>query len=280
MAAITQPSPLLALPLELRIFIYNQLLNPDPDSILTLYHDRHGRQASSDIDTTILRVNKQIYSEAVSILYDTANVRIDLSTRVIRQCKGGNYLDDIDDPPNLFRTDYEEAFKSANKADWRTAPSTVEGLECHPRLESVTSGYIYPHCFQRLSKIHLLTSRLAIWGCCRGGSYLSHTGQTVLRILKLLAEEQVTKSPLPKRVRITIQPDLHTVEARMMMRNGEAHEKTIAMIGLLKALQRRIHADIDVKEAMFTKVFQEVKMDDAEIDEWEKVLLADIHTDL
>ena len=75
----------------------------------------------------------------------------------------------------------------------------------------------------------------------------------MLRILKLLAEEQVTKSPLPKRVRITIQPDWRTLEAQMLMRNGKTDEKTMAIIGLLKALQRRIDVDIEDGKGMFTK---------------------------
>ncbi len=77
----------------------------------------------------------------------------------------------------------------------------------------------------------------------------------MLRVLKLLAEEQVTKSPLPKRVRITIQPDWRTFEAQMLMRNGETDEKTIAIIGLLKVLQRRIDVDIEDGKGMFTKEY-------------------------
>lgn len=40
-------SPLLALPLELRIKIYVQLLSPYPGRVYILYHDRHGRDAFS-----------------------------------------------------------------------------------------------------------------------------------------------------------------------------------------------------------------------------------------
>ena len=280
MATNTQTSPLLALPLELRISVYKQLLNPDPGRVHTLYHDRHGREAPFDIDPTILRVNKQIYSEAVSILYDTASVRIYLGTPVVMQCTGGNYADDIDDPPDLFRADSEEEFKPANKLDQYNPPSTVRDLQFEGSLGSTAPGYIYPHCFQRLRKLHLVTSRHAIWGDSQCGSYFSHTGQTVLRILKLLAEEQVTKSPITKRLTFTIQPDWRTVEAELLIRNGEMDSKTRAVVGLLKALKRRTDAEIEIEEGAFTKTLKELKMEDADIDEWEQVLLADVGIDL
>ena len=58
MTASSQASPLLALPSELRIEIYKQLLNPDPERVHTLYHDKHGREASFGLDPVILRANK------------------------------------------------------------------------------------------------------------------------------------------------------------------------------------------------------------------------------
>lgn len=60
--ASLQASPLLILPLELRAKIFEELLCPNPGRVYTLYHDRQGRQASFNIDPTILRVNEQIYS--------------------------------------------------------------------------------------------------------------------------------------------------------------------------------------------------------------------------
>ena len=275
MAATTQASSLLSLPLELRTKFYEQLLAPDPNGVHTLYHDRHGRETSFGIDPTILRVNKQIYSEAVSILYDTADIRIYLATPVVRQCTGGNYPDKIADPPDLFRKDSEEAVKSTDKPGRRTAPSTVKGRRFKGVLESRAEGYIYPHCFQRLRKIRLVTSRHAVWGASMGGSYFSHTGKTVLRILRLLAEEQVSKSPMTKRLKFTFQPDWRTVESQLLMRNGEMDNKTKAIVGLLKALKRRTDAEIEVKEGVFTKTLRELKMEEVDVDEWEKVLLAD-----
>lgn len=277
MASTIQASPLLALPLELRTKIYQGLLNPDPNSVHTLYHDRHGREAPFDIDPTILRVNRQIYSEAVSILYDAANVRIYLATPVVKQCTGGNYPDAAPNPPDLFRKDNEGSIKPASRLDWRTEPpiATAKYLEQEGQLESTAEGYIYPRCFQRLHKIELVTSRHAIWGAGQRGSYFSHTGQTVLRILKLLAEEQAPQSPMTKRLKVTIQPDWRTVEAQLLMRSGEMDNRTKAIVGLLKALERRTGAEIEIGEGSLTKTLREWKMEEVEIDQWEKVLLAD-----
>ena len=273
--AVIQASPLLALPLELRTKIYQDLLSPDPARVHALYHDRHGKEASFGIDPTILRVNKQIYYEAIAILYDTADVQIFLATPVVAQCTGGTYPDSIVDPPDLFRASSEDASPSAKELDWRSALSVIDGLEPEGLFEPTAQGYIYPHCFQRFRKIQLVTSRHAIWGATRGGSYFSHTGKTVLRILKLLAEEQAWKSRLTKRLKITLQPDWRTVQSELLMRKGEVNGKTKVIVGLLKALKRRTNIEIEVEEGVFTKTLRELKMEEVEVDEWEKVLLAD-----
>lgn len=275
MASSTSVSPLLALPLELRIAIYEQLLSPDPARIHQLYHDRNGREASFDIDPTILQVSKQIYSEAIPILYENASVRLYLATPVVVQCTGGNYPDGNVDPPDLFRKESNRAIDTAKKLKWRIGAPTVHGLEIEERLDSQYQGYIYPHCFQRLRKIQLVTSRHAIWGDSQCGSYFSHTGQTVLRILKVLAEEQAIKPPMTKRFKITMRPTWRTVESQLLMRSGEMDMKTKAIIGLLKALKRRTGMDIEVEEGAFTKTLRELKMEEVEVDKWEKVLLAD-----
>ena len=280
MASASPASPLLSIPLELRIKIYEHLLRPDSDRVCTLYHDRQGREASFDIDPTILRVNKQIYSEAVSIIYDTATVRIDLATPVVRQCTGGRYPDHITDPPDLFRKYTEGAEKPPNRLDWRTAPHVVKHLDFDGRLDLTAQGYIYPHCFQRLRNIQLVTSRHAIWGGRRGGSYFSHTGKTIVRILRLLAEDQATKSPRTKRLKFTMYPDWRTVESQLLMTSGEKDRKTKAIVGLLKALKRMTDVEVEIEEGVYTKTLRESKMEEAEVDQWEKVLSTDSDIDL
>ena len=139
MAVSIQASPLLALPLELRISVYKQLLNPDPDRVhtLILYDHSVDREIPFPIHTSILRVNKQIYSEAVSILYDTASLQIYLNTPVIQK-RGYN----LDGPPKLFRTDSEGAFKSTDKIKWCNSPSNDKSRQFEEGFRPLPSGYL------------------------------------------------------------------------------------------------------------------------------------------
>ena len=83
---------------------------------------------------------------------------------------------------------------------------------------------------------------------------------------------------MTKHLKITLQPDWRTVESELLMRNGVMDGKTKAIVGLLKALKRRTDAEIEVEEGVLTKTLRELKMEEAEVDEWEKVLLADAVT--
>lgn len=304
MAASIQALPLLALPLELRISVYKQLLNPDPDWLHTLYDDHFDREIPFPIHTSILRANKQIYSEAVSILYDTARLQIYLGTPVIQQRSYRDFTSNVDEPPKLFRTDSEGAFESKDKIKWCNPPSSVRSRQFEA-FDPPSPGYIYPHCFQRLRKVHLITSREAMWETeWRDewfGSYFSPTDHLVLRILRLLAQAQVTKSLKRMHFKFSIHADWHMAESQPLMRNGQVDQKTKTIVGLLKALGRRMNADIEevkewgvqewakedaeVGDGTITRSLkywklEEWTMEDAEVDEWEKVLLSDSDIDL
>lgn len=279
MADIARASPLLALPSELRIMIYKLLLNPHPNRVHTLYDNIFGRVGPFHIDPTILQVNKQIYSEAVSILYDTASIHINFGWVVMMQRTGGGDDDpgSIYYPPALLRTDSKEAFRSANQPSWHNMSLSAKGSESEERLEPVRHpGSIYPHCFRRLRKIHLVISRYIIMNDSQCGNYFSPTGQTLLRILRVLAgERDAVKSPMMKRLKLTIQPNWRIVESQLRTGNAEMDEITKAIVGLLKALQRRTNTEVEMEEGAFTMRLKEWKMEDAEMDQWEKVLLAD-----
>lgn len=276
MAARDEKSPLLALPLELRILVYEHLLSSHPNRVHALYHDRYGKQGSFDIHPTILRVNKQIYSEAVAILYDTIHVRIYLGTPV------GFYPEGIVEPPELFRTDDEEDIKSMHELDWQTVPSTGKNLKSHEQtqpdeslksqewLEGAAPGYIYPHCLKRLRGIQLVTSRPALWGVGQCGHYLSHTGQIVLQILRLLAEEQVPKSTGAKHIKVTFQPDWDPAEAPRLLRDRKLGKLKQAVVRLLKTLQSRTDAKIEIEDVFLRSSNEQ----DADVEDWEMYLLA------
>lgn len=55
-------------------------------------------------------------------------------------------------------------------------------------------------------------------------------------------------------------------------RDGREDE---SIVGLLKAVKRRTGAEIEVEEGVFTKTLKEFEMEGFEVDEWERLLLAD-----
>ena len=158
--------PFLLLPPELRQAIYVELLCPDPHSVKTLYHDRHGRDSSFNIHPSILRVNRHINAKATSLLYDHNIFKIDIASRVVMQCKRGLYPDHRNREP-LFRDD--------------VAPN------CSSR-----QGLIYPQSLSRLRHLEIETSLGAVLGSRRGGCYFSHIGNLLLKILQSLIEPEAS----------------------------------------------------------------------------------------
>ncbi|KAK3170647.1 hypothetical protein OEA41_002728 [Lepraria neglecta] len=203
--AFLQASPLLILPLELRTKIFEELLCPHPGRIYTLYNDRQGREASFNIDPTILRVNKQIYSESVSLLYNSNVFEINLTTPVVFQWSGGNYPDRIPDPPPLFRNDDGSVFRGTTRGGGRVKQSPARKERLNAPEEAMNQEGIYPYCFQRLRHIRLLTSRDAVWGDTGGGYFFSHTGELIMRMLSELSREESTS--VPKALEFVIFPE-------------------------------------------------------------------------
>ena len=114
----TEASPLFTLPLKIRNKVYEELLSPDPATVHKLYHDRKGRSEALNIHPSILQVNRQVYSEALWILYSCNVFSIDLSTRVVLQYTGVYYPEHPRlNPEALFRRDAAEA-----------SPSVPDGL--------------------------------------------------------------------------------------------------------------------------------------------------------
>ena len=166
LASRDQQFPFLRLPCELRSLIYRNLLCPEPDDIKILYHDRYGRRKSFNIHPSILRVNRQIYAESVSFLYDHNIFKIFLATRVVKQCTGGQYPDHIPEPQSLFR--------------------------CHPTPHTRSQGLIYSDCLARMRHLEIEIAMTSVWGSTRWGYYLSHIGLLILKILESLAEQEVS----------------------------------------------------------------------------------------
>lgn len=149
MAATSITPSLLGLPLELKLKMYQMLLCPDPLKVYVLYHDRHGRGDAFNAHPAILRVNRQLHSEAISLLYNSNVFEIYLATGVMEtttyrdQCSGGKSASHMKTHTKLLRKPSNEATR---KDDQISLDPGVEGI-------------IYPHCLQRIRRSQ--TSNLA-----------------------------------------------------------------------------------------------------------------------
>jgi len=234
MATGWQPSRLLALPQELRTRIYEELLCPEPAKVHTLWHDREGRQSLLNLYPSILRVNKQIYFEARSLLYDNNTLEIDLATNVVPDLEN-KYSDGKPDPRPLFQKD---AIGADPWSDERPAADAYFSIE-------KAKGVIDAHSLQRLRHIKLRTKRAAIWGRSarigRGGIYFSHTEQLIMRILQLLSEQQCVAIPVEQTLDFEVVPDWLTRDGVFGAGRSDANDdaNVIEMLRLLREIKKK-----------------------------------------
>ncbi|KAI4268710.1 MAG: hypothetical protein L6R35_006734 [Caloplaca aegaea] len=228
----------LSLPLEMRHLVYDQLLISPLSQPCLLYHDRTGRTNPLHLHPHILRANKQINSEATSKLYQGNAFKIDLSTRVIKQCSGGMYPRRDKVPPGLIHK----------------APG--EPLQPYSR----SPGLVYPHCLRRLADLEIIISSGSIWGSAWGGSFFSHIGSLVLELLRLLAEDAAEDAAEPRSLakkRLTLRVEKRLDESFIFGLRQEmcASRKELEIvepllqeraIPLLKALEER--RDVRIRE--------------------------------
>ena len=181
-------TPLLRLPMELRLKIYEELLCPYPAQRLRLYHDRHGRKKSMNLHPAILCANKQIHDEATELLYDGNIFEIWLATRVVIQCTGGSYPDSLVDPPPLLQE--EPACETSSVAESEACQNKERRYRTSAEL-----GIISPHSLRRMRHIRLITSPSALWGHRRGPGFCTDIWDTILEILECLCKGDRTTPP-------------------------------------------------------------------------------------
>lgn len=183
-----ESSHFLSLPPEIRCFIYEELLVP-PKGTRLLYGSSFGqrghlrdRKDDFPLYSQILRVNRQINTEATSFLYERTCWSIDISGSATTL--DDNEFGDVYGPPEtLLCLD--------------TSGGHLQGFK-HP-------GLVYPHCFQRLNSIEISTSPEAVWEYSKGAYYLSPMGKLLLQLLRLLADDANPESSgKRKRLQITV----------------------------------------------------------------------------
>ena len=197
-ATMTRKSYLLSLPLELRAMIYIELLCPNPRTTKLLYHDRKARLPSLDLYPQILRLNKQIYHEAYSYLYNN-QFELQLLSPIPHSCMGSSYRKHPDPEngqprvrgetliaPPLFRSDPASVWLPHR--DGRIAPD----------------GLMYPRCFKRLRHIEIKVSINSVLASCRSGFRFSFTGDLLLDILCLLISEDTYSETRTGAARVVI----------------------------------------------------------------------------
>lgn len=218
-----QASAFLSFPLELRTKIYEELLCPNPTRIKTLYHDTKGRSIPLNLHPSILRVNRQIYFEANSLLYDNNIFELNLES-IVRRSQQSNYYDNEPDPPPLFITG---TFQSSNTQPFfRDANHT---------------GIMSPQVFQRLRRITLVTRKMAIWGLCQeNGRHFSCIGGLIMDILQLLSVEERTSTPSKKTFDFLVRPDWMTKYGIFQTEPSDAFDGRVigVMVPLLKDIKK------------------------------------------
>ncbi|MCJ1433517.1 hypothetical protein MMC27_002880 [Xylographa pallens] len=159
---------------------------------LLLYHDQSGRSEKLDIHPSILQVSSQIHIEAFPVLYNHNIFEIDLSSTVVRHPAGREF-------PGTRSDHYLPLFRS---------DTTPNNLPVKPKgrcvfARSTPSGLIYPHCFQRLRQLELVTSHGAVWGPGFTDDCFSTTGDLVLEILRYLAKPTALNGHCKKTFKVT-----------------------------------------------------------------------------
>ena len=252
--SVVQLSTLLALPYDIRIFIYKELLNPRPNAPLLLYSDQSGRAKPLRTYPSILQVNRQIYSEAAPILYDCNRFQIHVASTSSRACTIGfprpvepasffRSFPDASDPNELpskfgYREDYE-------LDQWSPAQAT-----CH--------GLIYPHCLRRIRHLELVTSQSAVIGSGRMGSrdFFSQTGQLILEILRTLAAENLPAGVTKKSFNLVDKVSGHLSNQPMFRRNVRRSSK---IESTFKGLEEELASKERVKTAIIQNKFYRIR---------------------
>ncbi|MCJ1262466.1 hypothetical protein MMC22_002336 [Lobaria immixta] len=240
MAGHNQSFPFLDLPTELRTKIYECLLSPNPHQSHTLYHDRGGRIGSFNFFPSILRANTQIYSEAAGVLYERNIFKVHLATPVGHRIFDNSYEDGPLEPGSLFR--WDSTLSDEFSGRW-TGDSD---------LIAATDGVIYPHCFQRIRNLELVTSHDALWSPKSRTEYrLTSAGELLQEVLRVLSSDQTSIPSVTNALKLT--DEQHICQQSLCQTNTVSRVSAPKRIGFL---ERRVTGLRREKDRSFTETLK------------------------
>ncbi|KAL9105441.1 MAG: hypothetical protein Q9227_009402, partial [Pyrenula ochraceoflavens] len=213
---------LFSIPSELRNRIYEGLLSPNPDVPVTIYIHQSLRPESLHLHPAILCTCKQIYSEALPILYARNQFNLDLSSPYLDpDGKGGKGV------KRRGRAESGPLFKDGRRGyKQENATGTIDSGSLKPfqatsyqrifldvvamtRLQ-FPEGIFHAHIFTRLHHITILTTPRAVWAGLSIESFYILTGCLLLDILRTLSsanddtQSRIRDNGLPKSLKIEV----------------------------------------------------------------------------
>lgn len=186
MTAPSTKPPFLALPLELRIIIYRDLLTTH--KVPTIHHTKRGCDRNLHLNPAILYVNRQIYTEASWILYEENEFRIVLYSE---------FDEDYDDELAVYYSMTRPRMHHVKDPPTFAYPRNLVllggsyfGADLNEygtyKLPFVhVHGVIYPHCLSRMRHILIVTSTRDI---IADDDYFACAGLFMIEILRCLVD--------------------------------------------------------------------------------------------
>ena len=215
----------LALPLELRVQVYTELLCPEPTKIKRLYHDKEGRSHPLHLYPSILCANKQINREASSFLYDSNVFELYFASEYM---PFQMHISTVEPPPPwgaLSKTTRQSFFERPVQAD------------------TVNSQTI-----ERLRHLRIVVKEEALlndgWLNEDDCSAFTSVGGYLLNILRLISVEKPESGSLQKTLLVEVMSTVHQGTPSTRFFHAEwymkPHDKIfVKILGYMKSIAQR-----------------------------------------
>ncbi|KAL6715282.1 hypothetical protein ACLMJK_007546 [Lecanora helva] len=191
----------MALPPELRLLIYEELLHPEPYKVHTLYHDKEGRVGPFNFHLAILQVSRRVHQEASPMFYGENVFEIVLAN--------------IDDSHHMYcpgRPHPISLFRSEQDRDGRMSLQHI----LNPPRDEIRPVFIHRNCFpldtfRRLRQVKVVAGDSSFWERHSTDGYrLSSTGHIIMEILTAWAHNDQEWPPKSRRLEFEVRPNRRT----------------------------------------------------------------------